>query len=257
MFMWSTKVVGVSLVCVLSSLLTIAGARSGAQSKPTSEWTRWVVPAAQCGPGARPESGLQGQMTSAERFSAKASRAYRCNLELVGQFEGEGGYNSMATLDTCGYFSTVGVAEQRHRGVVVVDASDRRRPQATAYLDSPAMVRPNESLDAHPGRKLLGAVMYTEQRVSSDSSFDLYESVDCQRPILKSSLPLPETFGHAGRFAPDGRTYYATSWDARPSNAEGLVAIDVSEPGRPKVILRWRGLNEQAHDIAIGADGTR
>ena len=77
----------------------------------------------------RRESGLQGQMTLAERFSSKASEAFRCNLELVGQFEGEGGYNSMAAIDTCGYFSTVGSTAQQHRGVVVVDASDRRRPQ--------------------------------------------------------------------------------------------------------------------------------
>jgi hypothetical protein len=215
-------------------------------------------------------------MTFAERFSAKASDGYHCNLEPVGKFEGEGAYNSMAVLDSCGYFSTVGNPAQQHRGVVVVDASDRRRPRALAYLDSPAMARPNESLDAHPGRKLLGAVecppavpctatartsksgASTDEKRSSDAFFDLYEAVDCRRPILKASLPLPETLGHAGRFSPDGRTYYATSWDSRPSNLNGLVAIDVTDLARPRVIYRWHAPKEvPPHDIAIGADGTR
>lgn len=256
--------------------LNPGGARSHAQSKPASEWTRFVATAARCGPGSRPESGLQGQMTAAERFGAKASQAYHCNLELVGQFEGEGAYNAMATVGTCAYFSTVGSAAQRHRGVVVADASDPRRPQAAAYLDSRAMVRPNESLDAHADRNLVGAVECppaipcttssrtpmpspsSDGRGARDSSFDLYEAVDCRRPILKSSLPLPEMLGHAGRFAPDGRTYYATSWDTGPSDLNGIVAIDVTDPTRPSVILRWRAPKEvPPHDIAIGADGTR
>lgn len=267
----------VAAAVLLSSSSIPGQGRRRDQSAPPVGWTRSVVPAAQCGPGSRSESGLQGQMTLAERFSAKTSEAYRCNLELVGQFEGEGGYNSMAALDTCGYFSTVGSAAQRHRGVVVVDASDRRRPQATAYLDSPAMVRPNESLDAHPGRKLLGAVECPpavpctatartpepgrggDQKSATDSSFDLYEAVDCRRPVLRSSIPLPATLSHAGRFAPDGRTFYVTSWDSRPaSDLNGIVAIDVADPARPNVTYRWRAPKEvEPHDIVISADGMR
>ncbi len=105
----------VAAVFALSSPLTLGGAGSSAQSKPTSAWTPSVVPAAQCGPGERTESGLQGQTTSAERFSAKASQAYQCNLELVGQFAGEGGDFDMTTLDTCGYVGTFSGKGQQHR----------------------------------------------------------------------------------------------------------------------------------------------
>src|SRR5262245_38037561 len=138
----------VAAALVLSSPLTPGGGRSSAQSK-SSAWTSSVVPAAKCGPGERTESGLQGQTTSAERFSAKATQAYNCNLELLGQFEGEGAQFAMAAIDNCGYFSTAGGAAQQHKGTVVVDATDRRHPKATAYLDTIAMLNPNEGLDSN------------------------------------------------------------------------------------------------------------
>jgi hypothetical protein len=51
------------------------------------------VPKAICGPGDHTESGLQGQTTPQERSSGYSERAYNCNLELVGQFQGERNYS--------------------------------------------------------------------------------------------------------------------------------------------------------------------
>jgi hypothetical protein len=51
------------------------------------------VPKAQCGPSDRIEGGLQGQTTSQERASGDSERGYNCNLELVGQFRGEGAFS--------------------------------------------------------------------------------------------------------------------------------------------------------------------
>ena len=48
------------------------------------------VPKAQCGPSNRIEKGLQGETTREERASGDSERGYNCNLELVGQFRGEG-----------------------------------------------------------------------------------------------------------------------------------------------------------------------
>src|SRR5262245_26991825 len=92
--------------CLLLSPLVVSDARPAAQSKPASGWTKSVAPAAQCGPGERSETGLQGQTTMAERFAPGPTRPYNCNLEVVGQFEGEGAQFDLTTLDTCGYFST-------------------------------------------------------------------------------------------------------------------------------------------------------
>lgn len=51
------------------------------------------VPKAQCGASDHTESGLQGQTTSEERASGDSELGYNCNLELVGQFKGEGAFS--------------------------------------------------------------------------------------------------------------------------------------------------------------------
>src|SRR5437899_13087260 len=72
------------------------------------------VPKARCGPGSRTESGLQGQTTAAERFSAGGSRrTYNCNLELAGQAQGEGANWDMAIFGACVYVATAGGAQQQ------------------------------------------------------------------------------------------------------------------------------------------------
>src|SRR5579864_2763093 len=113
------------------------------------------VPKARCGPGSRTENGLQGQTTAAERFSGASKQAYNCNLELVGQFKGEGANWDMAMFGNCAYVGTLNGAQQQRRGTVVLDASDPRHLKPTAYLDSVALIQPNETLVAHTGRKLL------------------------------------------------------------------------------------------------------
>src|SRR5438128_5414591 len=51
------------------------------------------VPKARCGRSDRTESGLQGETTSWERGSGDSALGYNCNLELVGQFKGEGAFS--------------------------------------------------------------------------------------------------------------------------------------------------------------------
>src|SRR5687767_4517830 len=55
---------------------------------PPVPWTG-PVPKANCGTNDRVET-LQGHTTLAERESGDSERGYNCNLELVGQFQGEG-----------------------------------------------------------------------------------------------------------------------------------------------------------------------
>src|SRR5689334_24369566 len=99
------------------------------------------VPKAQCGPSDRTESGLQGQTTSQERSSGDSQRGYNCNLELVGQFRGEGAYSQdgPSFFGHCAYMATENNPRMAHPGVVVIDVSDPKNPKATAYLaDTPA-----------------------------------------------------------------------------------------------------------------------
>ena len=64
-----------------------------------------------------------------------SSKSFNCNLELVGQFQGEGANYQMAAFDECAYYGTSNGAGQRSKGVVVVDAANPagrwRRPIST------------------------------------------------------------------------------------------------------------------------------
>ena len=102
-----------------------------AADPPATPWAA-PVPKAQCGPGARAESGLQGSTTLAERFGGASAEGFRCNMELVGQYAGEGASWQMAWLGDCAYYDTANTPKQQHPGVVVLDVSDPARPKPTA-----------------------------------------------------------------------------------------------------------------------------
>ena len=137
------------------------------------------VPKANCDPGDRTESGLQGQTTPEERFSGDSEGGYNCNLELVGQFQGEGAKSQggPAYFEHCAYYDTNNNPLQEHRGVVVIDASDPAHPRATAYLDDPVMLDPHETLKSNVRRKLLAGAQL------NGPGFVVYDlSADCAHP---------------------------------------------------------------------------
>src|SRR5262244_1378181 len=152
------------------------------------------VPKAHCGRFDWTESGLQGQTTTWERESGDSEGGYNCNLELVGQFQGEGAFSQdgPAFLDTCAYYATENRSGQKHPGVVVVDVSNPQHPQPTAYLDdTPAGRNPHETLKVNEARKLLAVA---ENNGPNFAVYDL--SADCRHPVLKSSVTLPGSQAH-------------------------------------------------------------
>jgi len=210
------------------------------------------VPKAQCRSSDRPETGLQGQTTVEERTSGASEKAYTCNTELVGQYEGEGTSYQMASFGDCAYYMTANRAEQAHLGTVVVDVTDSTHPQLSEYLDSnPAMLYPHESLKVHQGRKLLAGVQGT------GTGFAIYDlSADCRHPTLKATLLLPATSGHSGNFTPDGMTYYAAQTNR---SINGIMPIiDVSDPANPKHLMNWQFPGDgRPHDLSFSEDSTR
>src|ERR1019366_9254548 len=111
---------------LLSSCMT-SGDRAGAGDQRASAASPWTgpVPKAKCGQRDRSESGLQGQTTADERSSGDSERGYNCNLELVGQFQGEGVYsqNGPAYFGDCAYISTENNSAQRQPGVMALGVS--------------------------------------------------------------------------------------------------------------------------------------
>jgi len=251
---WRPMLLGSTL---LFSAVIGVGA-SGAASAATP-WTG-TLPRANCDPGDRVETGLQGQTTIAERQSGASKTAYTCNLQLVGQFTGEGTNYQMTWFDKCAYYGTRNNAAQAHRGVATIDASDINNPVASAYLNDAAMADPWESLKVNERRQLLGAVQGNGGN-GSQPGFGIYDlSVDCRQPQLLAALNLePPTMtgrvqGHAGDFAPDGLTYYGTD---RGRNV--IYPIDVSDPRNPKLLAKWKAPDTigYPHDVMVNEDGTR
>ena len=212
------------------------------------------VPQAKCGRGDHTESGLQGQTTPQERSSGDSERAYNCNLELVGQFRGEGAVsqNGPTYFDKCAYFATSNNPQQQYPGVAVVDVSDPANPKASTYLDdTPAMANPHETLRAHVGRKLLAAAQ------NNGPNFAVYSlAADCLHPSLMASITLSGSQAHMGNFAPDGRTYYVGQNNRGIGGFLYVVALD--DPVHPQQLPPWQFLGDgRPHGIWLNAAGTR
>jgi hypothetical protein len=215
------------------------------------------VPRAECGPGSRPETALQGEVTIADRESGRSAQGYACNLEVVGDYGPADGFEGaqwqMAWYGHCAYYGTRLHGGQQRRGTIVVDASDPAHPRFSTNLTSPAMLDAWESLEVHADRGLLGGVWSGGANPAplGWGFFDVYDVAgDCAQPKLLASLPV-NGLGHEGEWAPDGRTYYATAI------TPGLVsAIDVSDPSAPRPITAFVP-STAVHGLGISADGKR
>jgi hypothetical protein len=219
------------------------------------------TPKADCGPGSRPETGVQGRVSRAEHESGRAAKGYTCNTELIGHFGKEtpfgtiGGFKVERYVDDaghdCAYYDTTLMFPtnifDEEAGVNVLDMSDPSKPVLTARLLTPAMLSPHESLVLSQKRGLLAAV--AGNAAFAPGIVDIYDvSGDCRRPVLKSSTPVG-VFGHESGMAPDGRTFYSAS----PAT-ETIVAVDISNPSLPRPL--WRG-DYDSHGLSISDDGNR
>ncbi|MBK5308191.1 MAG: hypothetical protein JJD92_16010 [Frankiaceae bacterium] len=227
-------------------------------------WAGPTVPKAPCGAGSLPETGLQGEVPIADQFSTRSMQGYRCNLELVGRYAGNGGAIMMAWHDRCAYMAT-GYAPtdpdyEQKKGVVVIDAGDPRHPKETARLQTAAMINPWEALKANSRTGLLatgeGGSFPLTGPGASGPMFDVYDvKSDCAHPRLQASVSLPDGKGHEGDFAPDGRTYYQSTLQAAPSAS--VIPVDVSDPKKPRQLAAWASPLGPVHALQISEDGNR
>jgi hypothetical protein len=220
----------------------------------TQAWEQ-PIPRAACGEGDRPEVALSGQVPLAERASLMSAQGYRCNLELVGQYVGEGAEIQHASIDDCSYYNQSSLYNRLEearptRGVVVVDAADTKNPKpAGPILQTPGMLSPWESLKTNWPRHLLAA---TNGGVPSGGpEFDVYDVTDCRQPKLLYSDVFDDGthMGHEGEFAPDGRTYWGSS-------TSDYYAIDMANPSQPEFMLSYAP-SPGTHGLSVSKDGSR
>lgn len=244
------------VVLVSMALFVVGCSRSKVTDMPAGTP---AVPAS-CGRGSLPELGLQGQVPLADRQNGRSQQGYRCNLEIVGQYQGEGASWVNPSMADCAYMETsfLGLATKPSPGVQVVDVSDPANPLLSANLISPAMlIGPWEALKVNPARQLLGAA--TGGPIIAAAYFDVYDiSGDCAHPKLLNGLAgtpleLPDNLlGHEGNWSPDGRTYWATGMLGGT-----ITAIDVSNPATPSIIYTGLAGFPGNHGAEFSADGKR
>src|SRR4051794_36045307 len=131
---WGTALVALGIVGVIAAPGALAQS-DAALDRP--------VPRAECGPGSRPETGLQGQVPLADRQSGRSQKGYWCNLQLEGQSQNQGASWMFDSYDHCAYYDTNSYSGF---GTAVIDAADPTRPRLTTQLQSPAMLGVWESL---------------------------------------------------------------------------------------------------------------
>ncbi|WP_234711944.1 LVIVD repeat-containing protein [Mycolicibacterium setense] len=242
-------------VWVMVTVMLLSGAGPASADVPpgfnmaTDVWPTAVAPAT-CRPNDRIETGLQGEVTTEDRRSGRSTQGYNCNIDLVGQLQGQGASFVSASYKNCAYIAST---RNNGLGVRVIDVSDPAHPKLTAILNDAAMFDGTwESLKVHAGRGLLaGTGAGFGLGVGYIALYDI--AGDCAHPRLlnteRGSLPgmrIP-MLTHEGNFSPDGNTYWATGqlWAS---------AVDVSDPSSPNVV--WSApAGFAAHGVDFTPDG--
>ena len=92
---------------------------------------------------------------------------------------------------------------------------------------------------------------------SNGPNFAVYDlNGDCAHPKLASSITVPNSSGHMGGWAEDGKTYYI----GQSFRGVGgiLPIIDVTDPYNAKWLLNWTFTGDgRPHDLSTNKDGTR
>src|SRR5215213_7461381 len=217
------------------------------------------TPRARCGPGSRPEPGMQGRIPKEEVDSGRADLGYWCNLGVVGHSGNTGGFRVHRYIDPagheCAYYDTALLFPTNATsltgeptGVAVLDMSDPAHPKRTTTLVTPAMQTPHESLNISIKRGILAAVLGNPS--AYPGGIDVYDiSKDCRNPEPKAAAFPASPFGHESGMAPDGLTFYPTSIGTSHTSA-----VDLSNPRLPRTL--WTG-EYNTHGMSVSDDGNR
>jgi len=211
------------------------------------------APQVPCGPGSRPEPGVQGRVPA-----GTGANGLWCNVTLLAHQGTSGGFKVLRYVDAqrheCAFYDTallfptnaINVAGPSI-GVAVLDMSDPTHPVQTDTLSTLPMISPHESLNLNARRGLLAAVNGNPSTYPGDVSvYDVH--ADCRHPVLDATGPFAR-LGHESGFTPDGKTFYATA-----TAYTAITAIDVSDPTNPHSV--WQG-NIFSHGMSLSDDGNR
>ena len=261
---------------LVATLAIAALCDSAAVATNSTAATAAEIPSSKhCGPGDRPETGVQGEVPAVDQVTGASRQGYRCNLRPVAANDlgGRGGDIQLTWYKQCAY-QTRNKGPDASDSVAVLDVSKPKAPRMTAVLirgawagRGGALLGIHEGLHASEKRGILVVPIGTMISV-----YDLTR--DCRHPVHLADYDFGPAAGpfhdpgppysaagiHSGQLSPDGTLYYATDIG---NGAPGTVpagpcatVIDLANPRKPKLLLRW-GLEYPCHDLDISPDGRR
>jgi hypothetical protein len=138
------------ILLAFAGLSACSGGGSDSASPPAASAPAATARAV-CGPGSRPETGIQGRVSRAEHESGRAAKGYSCNTELVGSYTVANGMGTVAGFKVeryvdaagheCAYYDTTLLFPANvfalEAGVNVLDMSDPSHPVLTERLLTP------------------------------------------------------------------------------------------------------------------------
>ena len=216
-----------------------------------------------CGPGDRPEPGLQGQVPKAVQGD-ESRKGFWCGMREVGRNDvlNRGGNYGHAWVGDCAYVTSALTGDpEAPSGVAVIDVRDPRSPRFVKLLQTPGTVDAVETVHAR------GTLF-----VSADydgNVLDVYDASDCANPRLLTTWESPYNI-HNITLSWDAKTLYIGS--ALPTSESNqpqahILAVDLADPADPELIATVNmgtlvpdGANPSllgVHRVDVSRDGNR
>ena len=216
-----------------------------------------------CGPGDRPEPGLQGQVPKAVQGD-ESRKGFWCGMREIGRNDvlNRGGNYGHAWVGDCAYVTSALTGdEEAPSGIAVIDVADPRHPRFVKLLTSSGSINAVETIHARGAR--LTAASY------DGNSLDVYDASDCRDPKLLTTWTSPYNI-HNITLSWDAKTLYVGS--ALPTSEANqpqahIFAVSLDDPSDPKLIaqvnmaeLTPAGANPSVagvHRVDVSKDGNR
>lgn len=249
------KIIGLAGVVVLLAARAIPAQQNGRSP-------------ALCSPFDMPETGIQGEIPSADQSSGRAAAGYNCGLALLG--EAASSSTAVQGAGHCAYVRigggmTSGGAPLPNVQIKVIDLSDPTAPTEVRTLQTAS------------GSETMRALVTGERAllVSGRSVFDIR---DCENPVLKGEIewpgiaPWPAGAYHDIRVSHDGKKVYAglyaievdisdledpSTWRIKNHTCTLLAQESGSEPEQCEAAYEFNPDANYGHGHDDNANGTR
>jgi hypothetical protein len=270
--------------------LIVAGVLGALVLPASGTTTEPDVSPAVCGPGDAPETGIQGELTTADILSGRSQEPYNCGLTLIGSTDiGDRGANwQLAKIDHCAYVGSLKstfatgwilpggqggtndpVSTRDPHGIAVIDVSKPSSPTPVQVLRTPGSLDVVETMHAveTDDRAVLAGAAYGGSQAPDapaaeylSAALDIYDaSGDCTQPQHKSTVYWPRNV-HNITIGPDATRVYGTAGFFE--GTQSIMVMDIADMANPRLMGDFPlvfpdGSTPRCHHASISSDEKR